>query len=247
MRPPKAERQPPLFRRDRLAMLLALVTVACLGSAFLLFRDTQFLMPGPLASAHGAIENCSTCHTKSGSGKLSWIRGLVAGDPLGDSKVVHLPQNAGHGLQPARRFDRGAEGDHRSADESCCGDARAAMGAHAERRLSDARRGGRRSAQLRDLPPGASRCRLQSEQDLQREMQFLPRCKVRQLRRPSSEIRELSVQAAHADHLRPCRSFHQALPGSGRRRIRQSAFPTRARPVTTATRTSESWPWRRSS
>ena len=87
VRPPKAERQPPLFRRDRLAMLLALVTVVCLGSAFLLFRDTQFLMPGPLASAHGAIENCSTCHTKSGSGKLSWIHGLVAGDPLADSKA----------------------------------------------------------------------------------------------------------------------------------------------------------------
>ena len=67
--------------------LLALVTVVCLGSAFLLFRDTQFLMPGPLASAHGAIENCSACHTKSGSGKLSWIHGLVAGDPLADSKA----------------------------------------------------------------------------------------------------------------------------------------------------------------
>ena len=87
VRPPKAERQPPLFRRDRLAMLLALVTVVCLGLAFFLFRDTQFLMPGPLASAHGAIENCSTCHTKSGSGKLSWIHGLVAGDPLADSKA----------------------------------------------------------------------------------------------------------------------------------------------------------------
>jgi hypothetical protein len=44
-------------------------------------------MPGPLASAHGAIENCGTCHTKSGSGKLSWIHGLVAGDPLADSKA----------------------------------------------------------------------------------------------------------------------------------------------------------------
>ena len=44
-------------------------------------------MPGPLASAHGAIENCSACHTKSGSGKLSWLHGLVAGDPLADSKA----------------------------------------------------------------------------------------------------------------------------------------------------------------
>jgi hypothetical protein len=77
----------PGSRRDRLAVLLALVTVVCLGSAFFLSQDTQFLMPGPLASAHGAIENCSACHTKSGSGKLSWIHGLVAGDPLADSKA----------------------------------------------------------------------------------------------------------------------------------------------------------------
>ena len=75
------------LRRDRLAALLALVTVICLGLAFFLLQDTQFLMPGPLASAHGAIENCSACHTKSGSGKLSWIHGLVAGDPLADSKA----------------------------------------------------------------------------------------------------------------------------------------------------------------
>ena len=88
VRPPKAERQAaPGSRRDRLAVLLALATVVCLGSAFFLSQDTQFLMPGPLVSAHGAIENCSACHTKSGSGKLSWIHGLVAGDPLADSKA----------------------------------------------------------------------------------------------------------------------------------------------------------------
>ena len=88
VRPPKAERQAaPGSRRDRLAVLLALVTVVCLGAAFILSQDTEFLMPGPLASSHGAIENCSACHTKSGSGKLSWIHGLVAGDPLADSKA----------------------------------------------------------------------------------------------------------------------------------------------------------------
>ena len=77
----------PGSRRDRLAVLLALVTVVCLGSAFFLAKDTKFLMPGPLASAHGAIEQCSACHTKSGSGKLSWVHGLVAGDRLADSKA----------------------------------------------------------------------------------------------------------------------------------------------------------------
>ena len=74
-------------RRDRLAALLALVTVVCLGAVFLFSRDTQFLMPGPLASVHGAIENCSACHTATGSGKLTWIHSLVAGDPRADSKA----------------------------------------------------------------------------------------------------------------------------------------------------------------
>jgi hypothetical protein len=91
VRPPRAERQAaPGLRRDRLAVLLALVTFVCLGLVFFLSKDSQFLqllMPGPLTSAHGTIENCSACHTKSGSGKLSWVHGLVAGDPLADTKA----------------------------------------------------------------------------------------------------------------------------------------------------------------
>jgi hypothetical protein len=88
VRPPKAERQAPFgSRRDRLAVLLALVTVVCLGAALFLSKGTQLLMPGPLTSGHGAIENCNACHTKSGSNKLSWIHGLVAADPLADSKA----------------------------------------------------------------------------------------------------------------------------------------------------------------
>ena len=91
VRPPKARRHVlPASLRDRLAVLVALATVVCLVLAFLVTRDTQFrqfLMPGPLASAHGTIENCSSCHSKSGSGKLTWLHGLVAGDPLADSKA----------------------------------------------------------------------------------------------------------------------------------------------------------------
>jgi hypothetical protein len=73
--------------RDRLASFLALVTVGCIALAFILGKGTQFLMPGPLASAHGAIENCGACHTKSGTGKVAWLHGLVAGDPAADSKA----------------------------------------------------------------------------------------------------------------------------------------------------------------
>ena len=70
-RPPKAKRQaPPAPLRDRLAVLLAVVTVACVGAAFFFATDMKFLMPGPLASSHAAIENCNACHTKSGSGKF---------------------------------------------------------------------------------------------------------------------------------------------------------------------------------
>jgi hypothetical protein len=88
VRPPKTERQASsASRRDRLAVLLALVTVICLGSALFLSKGTQLLMPGPLTSGHGAIENCNACHTKSGSNKLSWLHGLVAADPLADSKA----------------------------------------------------------------------------------------------------------------------------------------------------------------
>ena len=87
-RPPKAKRQaPPAPLRDRLAVLLAVVTVVCVGAAFLFAKDMKFLMPGPLASSHAAIENCNACHTKSGSGKFSWLEGLVAGDRVADSQA----------------------------------------------------------------------------------------------------------------------------------------------------------------
>ena len=74
-------------RRNQLAVLLALVTAVCLGAALYLTKGTQLLMPGPLTSGHAAIENCSACHTKSGSSKMSWLHGLVASNPLADSKA----------------------------------------------------------------------------------------------------------------------------------------------------------------
>lgn len=86
--PSKAEEQARTeSRRDRFARHLGLATLVCLCSVFLLSKGTQFLMPGPLTSVHGAIETCATCHTKSGSGKLSWVHGLIGGDQLADSKA----------------------------------------------------------------------------------------------------------------------------------------------------------------
>jgi hypothetical protein len=107
-RPLEAERQgTPASLRDRLAVLVALLTVVCVGAAFSLAKDTKFLMPGPLASAHAAIENCNACHTKSGSGKLGWLHGLVAGDRVADSKACltchQMPNTAfnAHGASTA--------------------------------------------------------------------------------------------------------------------------------------------------
>jgi len=86
IRPANVARQvAPGSLRDRLAILLALVTFVCLIAVFFLAKDMQFLMPGPLTSAHSSIKQCDACHSRSGSGKLSWLYGLVAGDPLADS------------------------------------------------------------------------------------------------------------------------------------------------------------------
>ena len=99
--------KPPSFRRDRLALLVALVTAASTFTAFFLSKGTQFLMPGPMTSAHASIENCSSCHSKSGDGKLSWIHGLVAGNPIADSKACITC----HKMPETAFFPHGASAD----------------------------------------------------------------------------------------------------------------------------------------
>ncbi len=92
--------------RDRVAKVLAIATLLCIGAAFVLAKGTGFLMPGPLISAHSAIENCGTCHTKSGNGKIGWLYGLVAGDRVADSNACischKMPDTAlnPHGAAP---------------------------------------------------------------------------------------------------------------------------------------------------
>ncbi|MCB1484129.1 MAG: hypothetical protein KDJ17_04460, partial [Hyphomicrobiaceae bacterium] len=73
--------------RDHVALFVAAVTVVSLGTAFSLSKGTQFLMPGPLSGAHGAIEECSACHTKSGTGKLNWLQGLLPRTHRADSEA----------------------------------------------------------------------------------------------------------------------------------------------------------------
>jgi hypothetical protein len=77
----------PNGRRDRLANAAGVVTICLLAWVFYSANGLGFLMPGPLLSGHAAIEDCGTCHTKTGTGKLSWLHGLIAADPRGDSKA----------------------------------------------------------------------------------------------------------------------------------------------------------------
>lgn len=85
-------------RRERWAVWAGLATVLGLVGAFAIDDGPRFLMPGPLSSVHGAMADCSACHSKSGKGRAGWLHGLVAGDPLSDSKaclVCHkMPQTA---------------------------------------------------------------------------------------------------------------------------------------------------------
>ena len=104
----KAVKQPPSGpSRDHIARQLALLTIGCLTAIFLVSSGTQFLMPGPLTSAHSSIESCSSCHARAGTGKFSWVAGLAASNPHDDSKACltcHvMPDTAfnAHGASPA--------------------------------------------------------------------------------------------------------------------------------------------------
>ncbi len=163
---PQEGRLSPSARRNLVAALVAAVTAACLGSTFFFSKGTQFLMPGPLASAHGAIEKCSACHTKSGSGKLTWTHGLVAGEPLADSQACltchQMPQTAFNAHSASKEVLQESTKRLTKTASKVPG---TTVGALAERCISGGRRA-RSRALLRDLPPGAPRCRLRLDQDL---------------------------------------------------------------------------------
>lgn len=72
--------------RDRFAVLIALATTLALIAMLGLAKSQWFLMPGPLSSAHAGIKACSSCHGKAADRRLGWLHGLIAGDPIADSK-----------------------------------------------------------------------------------------------------------------------------------------------------------------
>lgn len=83
---PSAAPRHPNRLRNRLSGLAFLSTAVVLGFGFFFDATNAFLMPGSLTSAHGTIETCATCHTRSGNGGLGWLHGLIAGDPRADSQ-----------------------------------------------------------------------------------------------------------------------------------------------------------------
>lgn len=90
---------------ERGAWLAAALAAVSLAAVFGWSKGVSFLMPGPLSSAHGSIEACSSCHSQSGNGKLSWLNGLTAGERHADSKAClachKMPETAfnAHGAQ----------------------------------------------------------------------------------------------------------------------------------------------------
>ena len=87
---PAPRRKPsknPDATRDFVSYCLGGVAILGLVAAFFLANGTSFLMPGPLSSVHGAIEQCSACHTTTGQSKVSWIKGFVTPAPHRDSEA----------------------------------------------------------------------------------------------------------------------------------------------------------------
>ena len=172
-------------------------------------------MPGPLASAHGAIENCSACHTKSGSGKLSWIHGLVAGDPLADSKACltchKMPDTAfnAHSAsaevleQSTKRLTKIAAGtpapqSARAQSIAFPTDGKVAHGLYC--------------ATCHQEHQGVNFNLNKISNEQCRSCHVV---KFDSFDGHHPKFENYPFKQAHTDHLRPCRPFRQALPGSG--------------------------------
>ena len=153
---------------------------------------------------HAAIEIPMPAIPRAAAIKYAGSR-LVAADPLADGEAASPAPIASHRLHPARRFGRSPEAKHQTADENRGGNGSTPIRPRAKRRVPD-EGCHRRRALLRNLPPGASRHKFQPEQNIKRAMPLVPRCEVRQLRRPHPEFqnypfkRRTRIIYDHASH-----------------------------------------------
>ncbi len=70
----------------RTARWLATIIVGILAVSLTFAGGTRLLTPGPMATPHGSVENCSSCHSNIKSGPMGWVHNIfAAADPRKDS------------------------------------------------------------------------------------------------------------------------------------------------------------------
>ncbi|MBX2804632.1 MAG: cytochrome c3 family protein, partial [Hyphomicrobiales bacterium] len=74
---------------SRVRLTYFTVAASILGIVCTLFfaDGPKFLSPGPLISAHGTIDDCSTCHTQQQTGKFSWLARINHDERTDDVKA----------------------------------------------------------------------------------------------------------------------------------------------------------------
>ena len=70
------------------ARWLATITFGVLAVAVTLTGGVNLLSPGPMATPHGSVENCSSCHSNIKPGPVGWVHNVfAASDPRKDSEA----------------------------------------------------------------------------------------------------------------------------------------------------------------
>ncbi len=110
-------------QQDSLARWFGLAVLGIVAAAIGFSADTKLLMPGPLATSHSSIQDCSGCHANVGKGQLGWLHTLAnAANPKKDNATCIACHKVGdgamspHGLMP--RQLRANIGTQRDSDVS---------------------------------------------------------------------------------------------------------------------------------
>ncbi len=70
----------------RSARWIVTVALGILAVSLTFAGGTKLLMPGPMATPHGSVENCSSCHSNVKAGPMGWVHNVfAAADPRKDS------------------------------------------------------------------------------------------------------------------------------------------------------------------
>ncbi len=74
-------------RREVVSKWMGIFAVGCVILALTYAGGAQFLMPGPLTTAHSTLGKCTDCHSNVHDGQFGWLPAVVtAADPGKDSK-----------------------------------------------------------------------------------------------------------------------------------------------------------------